>query len=74
MPLQKGVFLLKYVITEALPSLLTGLALASGVSVLKPAGTGFIRHSGSFSQLLTEATSVTPSITKDWPCKPSTQH
>jgi len=52
--------LLKYVITETLPPLLTGLALASGGSILELAGTGFIRHGGSFSQLLTEATPVAP--------------
>jgi len=52
--------LLKYVITEALPLSLIGLALASGGSILEPAGTGFIRHGGSFLQLLTEATSITP--------------
>jgi len=42
--------LLKYVITEALPLLLIGLALASDRSILEPASTGFIRHGGSFSQ------------------------
>jgi len=44
--------LLKYVITEALPLSLIGLALTSGGSVLEPAGTGFITHGGacSFSQ------------------------
>ena len=41
--------LLKSVITEALPPSLTVLALASGGSVLEMAGTGFIRHGGSFS-------------------------
>jgi len=44
--------LLTYVITEALPPSLMGLALASSGSVLEPAGTGFIRHgeaSRSFS-------------------------
>jgi len=39
---------LKYVITEALPPSLIGLALASSGSILEPAGTGFIRH-GPFS-------------------------
>jgi len=57
---------LKYVIPEALPPLLFGLALASGGSVLEPAGTGFIRHGGSFSQLLTEATPIAPPLSK--PC------
>ena len=47
-------FLLKYIIPEVLPSLLMGLALASSGSILEPAGTGSIRHRGSFSQLLTE--------------------
>ena len=44
--------LLKSLITEALPLLLTVLALASGGSVLEPSGIGFIRHgeaSHSFS-------------------------
>jgi len=48
--------LLKYFITEALPLSLIGLALASSGSVLEVAGTSLIRHGGSFSQLLTEAT------------------
>jgi len=48
--------LLNYVITEVLPPSLTGSALASGSSVMEPAGTGSIRHRGSFQQLLTEAT------------------
>jgi len=47
---------LKYVITEELPQSLTGLAFASGRSVLEPASTGLIRCGGSFHQLLTEAT------------------
>ena len=42
--------LLKYVITEALPLSLIGLVWGSGGSVLEPAGTGFIRQGGSFSQ------------------------
>jgi len=58
--------LLKYVITEALPPSLVGLALASGGSVSEPAGTGFIRHRGSFSQLLVEATPIAPPLPK--PC------
>jgi len=40
--------LLKYVITEALPASLMGLALANSGSVLEPAGIGSIRHRGSF--------------------------
>jgi len=40
--------LLKYVITEVLPPLLIGLALASSGSVLEPAGTGVIRDGGTF--------------------------
>jgi len=44
--------LLKYVIPEALPPLI--MALASGGSILKPTGTGSIKHRGSFLQLLTE--------------------
>jgi len=42
--------LLKYVISETLPPLLIGLALASSGSVLELAGIGSIRHGGSFSQ------------------------
>jgi len=56
--------LLKYVIAEVLPPLLMGLALASSGSVFEPAGIGSIRHGGSFLQLLTEATPVSPSATK----------
>jgi len=40
--------LLQYVITEVLPSSLMGSALASSWSVLELAGTGSIRHKGSF--------------------------
>jgi len=40
--------LLNYIITEALPLLLIGSFLASGVSILEPAGTGSTRHRGSF--------------------------
>jgi len=64
---------LKDVITEALPLALTGLALASGRSVLEPAGTGSIRHGGSFSQLLTEATPVAPPLPKSYHANPE-QH
>ena len=39
---------LEYVITEALPPLLVGLALASGRSVVEPAGIGSVGHRGSF--------------------------
>jgi len=56
--------LLKYVVIEVLPPLLIGLALASGGSVLELAGTGFIRHGGSFSQLLTEVTPIAPLLPK----------
>jgi len=58
--------LLKHVMTEVLPPLLIGLALASGGSTLVPAGTGFSRHRGSFWQLLTEATPIAPQLPK--PC------
>jgi len=64
--------LLKYVIPEVLPPSLIGLALASGGSVLEPAGTGCIRHGGSFSQLLTEATPMAPPLPK--PCHANPQH
>jgi len=56
--------LLKYVITEVLPPSLMGLALASGKSVLEPAGTGSIKQGGIFSQLLTEATHIPPPLPK----------
>jgi len=39
---------MKYVITEVLPLSLIGLALASGKSVLEPAGIGSVGHRGSF--------------------------
>jgi len=52
--------LIKYVLTEALPLSLTVLALASGQSVLELVATAFIRHGGSFSQLLTEAPPIAP--------------
>jgi len=52
--------LLKYIITETLTPSLIGLALASSGSVLEPAGIGCMRHAGSFSQLLTEATLIAP--------------
>jgi len=37
-----------------------GLALASGGSVLEPAGAGSFGHRGRFWQLLTEVTPVAP--------------
>jgi len=40
--------LVKYVITDVLPPMLIGLALASSGSVLVLAGIGSIRHGGSF--------------------------
>ena len=40
--------LLKYVIPEALPPSLMSSALASGGSVLEPAGIGSVGHRGSF--------------------------
>jgi len=57
---------LNSVITEALPPSLIGLALASSGSVSEPASTGFIKHGGSFQQLLTEATPIVPPLPK--PC------
>jgi len=41
-------------------TLLIGLALTSGGSILAPASIGFIKHWGSFLQLLTEATPIAP--------------
>ena len=49
--------LLKYVITEVLPPLLMGLALASGGSVLELAGTGSVGHGG---KLLAASRNTTP--------------
>ena len=60
---------LEYLITEVLPLLLIGWALGSGGSVLEPADIGSVGHRGSFHQLLTEATSVAPSLPK--PCHAS---
>jgi len=51
---------LNSVIPEALPPLLFDLPSATSGSVLQPANTGLIRHGGSFSQLLTEATPIAP--------------
>jgi len=62
--------LLNYVIPEVLLPSLTGLALASSGSVLELAGTGFIRHGRSVSQLLTEATPIAPPLPK--PCHANT--
>ena len=64
--------LLKYIITETLPLLLIGLALASSGSFLESAGTGCIRLGGSFSHLLTEATPIAPPLPK--PCHTNPQH
>jgi len=55
-----------HMLPEVLPPSLIGLALASGGSVLEPAGTGFTRPGGSFLQLLTEATPMAPPLPK--PC------
>jgi len=41
-----------------------GSALGSGGSILEPAGTGSIRHRGSFLQLLAEATPVASPLPK----------
>jgi len=64
--------LLNYVIPKVLPLSLMGSALASGGSVLEPAGTGSVGHGGSFWQLLTEATPVAPSLPK--PCHTNPIH
>jgi len=50
LPLQIFPPLLHYGITEALPPLLVGSALASSRSILGPAGIDSVRHRGSFSQ------------------------
>jgi len=64
--------LLKYIIPKALPLSLIGLALSRGRSILEPDGSGFIRHGGSFSQLLTEATPIAPLLPKL--CHTNPQH
>jgi len=72
LPFPAGFFaLLKYVIAEALPPLLTGLALASGRSILELTGTGSVRHGESFYQLLTEATPIASPLPK--PCHANPQ-
>jgi len=48
-----------------------GSALASGRSVLALADIGYMRHGGSFSQLLTEATPTAPLLPK--PCHANPQ-
>jgi len=53
-----------FFIPEALPPSLMGSALASGGSILEPAGVGSTGHRGSFWQLLTEATPVAPLLPK----------
>jgi len=53
-----------------LPPLLMGSALASGVSVLEPAGIESVGHRGSLYQLLTEATPVAPLLPKPWHANP----
>jgi len=58
--------LLKYVMPEALPPSLMGSALASGGSILEPAGIGSIKHRRIFLQLLREATLVALLLPK--PC------
>jgi len=46
--MQQLFLLLKYVTTDVLSLLLMGLALASGGSILEPAGVGSVGHWGSF--------------------------
>jgi len=72
---QGGCPLLKYVIPEVLPPSLMGSALASGGSILEPAGTGSVRFGGSLQQLLTEAIPVASPTQKPChanPVQPST--
>jgi len=63
--------LLQYIIPEALPQSLMGLALASSGSMLEPAGISSVGHGGSFQQLLTETTSVAAPATKALRCSPN---
>jgi len=65
-------FLFLNMLSEVLPPSPIVLALASGRSILEPAGTGFMKHGGSFLQFLTEASSIAPPSTKTLPCKPVT--
>jgi len=58
--------LLRYVIPEVLPPSLMGSALANSGSLMEPAGISFIRHRGSFQQLLAESTPVNSPLPK--PC------
>jgi len=66
MLLSRGFFLLNYVIPEVLLLSLMVSALASSRSTLELAGTGSVGHGGSFWQLLTEASPVSPLLPK--PC------
>lgn len=59
-------FLFRCIIPEALPLLLMGSTLASGSSILEPAGAGSIEHRGTIYHLLTGAASVAPPLAK--PC------
>jgi len=70
MPLLRFFLPFKYFITEVLPLLLVGLALASGGSVLEPAGVGSSGLRESFWQLLTEATPVAPLLPTPWHVNP----
>jgi len=58
--------LLKYVITEALPPSLTGLALGSGRPVLEPAGTGFYQTWGKLLAASHRSHPIAPPLPK--PC------
>jgi len=49
-----------------------GSALVGDGSILEPAGIGSIGHSGSFQQLLTEATPVSPPLPP--PCRTNPVH
>jgi len=53
-----------------LPLSLTGLALGSARSVFGTASTGFIKHGGSFSQFLPEATPIAPPLPKSCQANP----
>lgn len=64
--------LLKSVIPYVLPPLLTGSALASGLSVLELAGVGSVGHGESFWQTLRGATLVALPLLKS--CPASSMH
>lgn len=70
--LHSSIPILYNVIPDALPLLLIDSSMASGGSILEPAGICSLGHEGNFWQHLTEATCVAPPATKPLPSKPHT--